>query len=163
MDEEKKNLCDICKKEIATVFYTIIVNNKKMQLNLCEKCAAKKGLVLSLQDTLTLPENTQSAVIELKCPSCGLTFEEFKNTLRLGCAECYNVFDREITAIAQRVHKATQHIGKFVKSSHDRIKIEHDINALKRKLEECLKNERYEEAAKIRDELRQLKKQYGIR
>ena len=41
--------CDICKKNLATVHLTEIIDDKVTELHICEDCAKKKGAQLDQQ------------------------------------------------------------------------------------------------------------------
>ena len=93
--------CDICHKNEATVHLTEIIDNQITELHLCEECARNKGAQMEqhfgLADLLAgLADLGQSFEVvgktELKCPNCGLTYQDFRRVGRLGCSECYQAF-----------------------------------------------------------------------
>ena len=110
----------------------------------------------------------------LKCNSCGYTFDDIANTGRLGCKDCYDVFEDRLDPIIKRIQGANHHVGRIGKIVDN--KIDSKINSnhvnetkkekkemskleeLQEKLKEAIKEERYEEAAKIRDEIKKLEK-----
>lgn len=154
-------LCDICHEREAVLFYTLVINNQKTELHLCESCATKKGLInsvssLDLKDFIPLISK-KSDVEKLKCPRCGLTYNEFMSLTKFGCSECYKAFDKEVSSLARRIHGSDEHIGKSVanvgKSDEKGVK----LFELNKRLKEAIANELYEEAARIRDELKKLK------
>lgn len=172
-------LCDICKKKQATVHITEIINNKMTELHLCEDCAKEKSfqmeqhfgladLLAGLSDIeVSLKEDQKSA---LKCSNCGLSYEDFRKIGRLGCSQCYDSFKENLEPLLKRIHRATKHSGsaplkrKSSKTSSDgkesknNITEESKIEILKQQMAEAVKKEAFEEAAKLRDMINNLKK-----
>jgi protein arginine kinase activator len=154
-------LCDICHKEEAVVFYTLVIGGKKIKLALCAKCAAKKGLLaIPLKKDLS-PESLLSGTStdgdNIRCQRCGLTYREFTKNFKFGCGECYNSFRDRIIPLLRRIHGASQHTGKERKKLNQGAKKEKKILELKRRLKEAIEKERYEDAAKLRDEIKETK------
>ena len=154
-------LCDICHEFEATVFYTIIVNNQKTELHLCEKCATKKGLIkspgsLSLKEFMPLiPHELETE--DIRCPLCGLSYKEFRETTKFGCPECYTAFEKKIIPLLRRIHGSVQHIGKTVEKSIKNQKfMDNKMHELRGRLKEAIEAEQYEEAARIRDEMKKM-------
>jgi len=161
-------LCDICHKREATLFYTMIVNDKKTELHMCEECAIKKGLIMphsrgmiglagigSILPTI-LKEESEEATEHLRCQVCGLTYDGFRKYGRLGCSNCYNTFSDKLRPLLKKIHGSTQHVGKVASKNAEVMRKERKIWELKKKLKEAVSRESYEEAAKIRDELKKL-------
>ena len=161
-------LCDICHKNIATVHLTEIINDKVVEMHICQKCAKEKAEQLqeqlSLSDLLgglvELEEKKEKAI--LRCLRCGLTYEEFKKKGRLGCANCYLTFKEKLFPLLKKIHGATRHIGKSPTSSKRKVSLEERLKELRERLERAVKLEEYEEAARLRDEIRELVKKKNI-
>ena len=155
-------LCDICHKNIATVHLTEIVNENVMELHLCQECARLKteGLKyqLNLSDFLTgLVEKYESPEKKsLTCPLCGLSFDEFKKKGRVGCIKCYGTFKEQLFPLFRKIHGSVRHSGKFPRRIKDTTNIKRKIRELKKRLERAIMLEEYEEAARIRDEIKVL-------
>lgn len=165
-------ICDICHKNPATVHLTEIIDNKMTELHLCEECAQKKGaqmeshfgladLLAGLADlggqfTKTKKES------KTKCPRCGLTYEDFKKIGRLGCGECYSAFTEALLPLLKRIHGSTQHSGKSpskkVTRARRSVKTKGDLQELREKLQRAVELEEYEEAAKLRDKIKEMEK-----
>jgi protein arginine kinase activator len=157
--------CDLCTKP-ATVHLTQIVNNKVHKVDLCEQCAQAKGVTdpsgFSLADLLLKASlNPEPAAPAVRCEQCGFTQADFKKLGRFGCPACYDVFNPLIEPMLDSMHKGVVHTGKVPqqalarKSLHDRLsKLETDLN-------EAIKSERYEDAARTRDEINQVKHSFG--
>ena len=101
-------LCNVCGKKEATVHLTEIVNDQVTKLNLCEDCAKEKGaemeehfglseLLADLTDMGTAAE--PETAIAIKCPNCGLTYQNFRKLGRLGCSVCYDAFKKELAPL----------------------------------------------------------------
>ena len=161
-------VCNICGKNQATVHLTEIIDDQITELHLCEECAQKKGaqieshfglsdLLAGLADLGTQFNKTKTDV-KLKCPKCGLTYEDFKKVGRLGCGECYNAFKEALVPLLKRIHGSTQHCGKSPKKIAKTVKAKNDLEAIKEKLQKAIQKEDFEEAAKLRDKIRELEK-----
>lgn len=155
-------LCDICGKRAATVHLTEIIDGNIQELHLCEDCALKKSQEMqksfSLGDMLaSLVETVSSEEESLICPRCGLTYSEFRKTGRLGCSNCYSAFKRQLTQLIKTVQGSNLHTGK-VPVGVPSLKIDFQIEDLKRKLKRAVELEEFEEAAKLRDKIHELEK-----
>lgn len=153
-------LCNICGKNEATVHLTEIINDQVTKLHLCEECAIKKGsemedhfgladLLAGLADFGTQIEKGEE--LTLKCKNCGMSYRDFKKIGRLGCGECYNYFKKSLDPLLKRIHGSNQHLGKAPAMLSKAVKSEIDIEDLKKKLQEVIEKEEFEEAARLRD------------
>ena len=161
-------VCNICGKNQATVHLTEIIDDQITELHLCEECAQKKGaqmeshfglsdLLAGLADLGTQFNKTKTD-IKLKCPKCGLTYEDFKKVGRLGCGECYTAFKEALVPLLKRIHGSTQHCGKSPKKIARIVKARNELEVLKEKLQKSIQKEDFEEAAKLRDKIREIEK-----
>lgn len=158
-------LCCICKEKPATVHYTQITGDKTQQLDLCESCAKSKGatdpagfafadLLLGLGASQEIEQAAGGA--DVKCPQCGFSHADFKKSGRLGCPECYRTFAEGLGGLLKTMHKGTRHVGKVPavlrqsREASDRLKL------LQKKLAKAIADENFEQAALLRDELKQL-------
>jgi len=153
--------CDLCTNP-ATVHLTQIVNNKVHKVDLCEACAQAKGVTdpsgFSLADLLLKaslnPEMPSSAV---RCEQCGFTQNDFKKQGRFGCPQCYETFSSLIEPMLDNMHKGTAHAGKVPEKALERKSLHDRLGELESSLEDAVKAERYEDAARYRDEINQLR------
>lgn len=174
-------LCEECQMRPATVHITKIINNEKTQMHLCEECAKQKHISFStgisgfgfddtgfsvakllssfFEPTGKTPISTSN---DLKCSRCGLTFQAFSKTGRFGCSQCYNTFKGQMNPMLRRIHGKTFHVGKVPKRTGGQLRIKHEINRLKRELQEAINAEEYERAAVIRDKIKELEKSDNI-
>ncbi len=184
-------LCDNCGKKDANVRYSENINGRKKELNLCEECSRKLGISnmdfsmpidfssffgefledFATPELMSIPAFNEMK--QLKCDNCGYTFEDIANNGRLGCGNCYEVFEERLNPIIRRIQGANQHVGRVGKIIDSKIeqKMEKQPNEktqqkqnksklekLQEDLKQAIKEERYEEAAKIRDEIKKTEK-----
>lgn len=161
-------VCDLCSKEEATVHLTEIIDNKITKLHLCENCARQKGaemeqhfgiadLLAGLADMGATVETREES--GLKCSQCGQSYTDFKKTGRLGCGQCYDSFRKHLVPLLKQIHGSEQHMGKTpMKSAKPKPQRQADVEALRRKLSRAIELEEFEEAARIRDEIRKQEK-----
>jgi protein arginine kinase activator len=156
--------CDFCTQP-ATVHFTQINNNKVHNVDLCEECAQKKGVTnpggFSLADLLlkTAP-GQESTVPAVRCEQCGFTQNDFKKHGRFGCPACYDAFKGMLEPLLDGMHKGTKHAGKVPKAAVDRKSLYDRMTKLELDLTDAIKSERYEEAARFRDEINQMKQAF---
>ena len=192
-------LCQNCGENEANVKYTQIINGVKKQMNLCENCARKLGIeslafkmpsidfsnflggMLSNDMSEFIPSLIKPET--LLCDKCGSSYEDFIDSGKFGCDECYNTFSNQIEALLKNIHGVNRHIGrssKTLQKSKNDEKQEQEENGkqiekkdkqinnqaeenkteklgeLKERLKLEIKEERYEDAAKTRDEIKKL-------
>lgn len=152
--------CELCKKNEATVHLKQASDGKVREVHLCEECAAEKGFdvqsPLALTDFLfglEIQQQTEPDGIDEACPNCHMRRSDFRKTSRLGCAQCYETFSDELTPLLAEMQKGSQHVGKAPKSE----KILGEIASLRRKLDEAVASQNFEEAARLRDAIRGMK------
>lgn len=156
--------CDLCSKP-ATVHLTQIVNNKIHKVDLCEACAQAKGVTdpsgFSLADLLLKASLNPEPAGDAKCATCGFTQQDFKKTGRFGCPACYDHFSKMLEPMLDTMHKGSSHTGKIPQRSAARKSLDERLNRLESELELAIKAERYEDAARFRDELSQIRQSGG--
>ena len=157
-------VCQFC-GDPATVHLTDIVQKVKKESHLCERCAREKQLLpdpvgghLNLQALVALvlgppPPATESAA--LICPTCGLQYTEFRKHGRLGCPADYAAFRPALEPLLDKIHRATAHTGKAPRSAGDGQAKRTELTDLRERLRVAVAAERYEEAAVLRDTIRQ--------
>lgn len=155
--------CQVCGSSPATVHLTDIVQGKKKETHLCQGCAENQQILQ--QQELNLPAILQTLIgqhvgpqadelARLACPACGIRYMEFRARGRLGCPHDYDVFRNGLEPLLQRIHRAARHTGKTPRrgappGGHA------ELVELRRQLQAAVAEEAYEEAARIRDLLRQ--------
>jgi protein arginine kinase activator len=171
--------CQECHKRPASVHFTQVINGNKTEVHVCGVCAKEKGYMTypeegySLHNLLSDLFNFDSASLgktnasvaqtkELKCPQCKMTFSDFKRAGKFGCATCYHTFSNRLDPIFRRVHSGnTQHNGKIPKRKGGDLHVKKQMETLKTELRQLIENEAFEEAAKVRDKIKDLEKQAG--
>lgn len=163
-------LCNICGKNEATVHLTEIVNDKMTKLHLCEACAKEKGTEMEehfgMSDLLAgladMGANIESgAATEVKCPHCGFTYQDFKKAGRLGCGNCYEAFRKQLDPLLKRIHGSNRHVGKVPLSSGKTVREKLTVRELRTALDKAISSEEFEEAAKLRDMIREAESKSG--
>lgn len=158
-------LCQKCKKNEATVHYKKVVNGKQTEMYLCPECADGLGsfdfgfdnFLPSLFGHFMRPEIRPAVV----CPMCGMPLSEIADNGKIGCGECYEAYEEYLLPTLKRIHGSTKHTGKIPKHFGRGIKKDDEIKALKSQLDAAIKNEEYENAAKIRDKIREAEGKAG--
>lgn len=169
-------LCDNCKQREANVHITKIVNNDKTQVNLCEECAREyqeqmgftqpnfsfHQFLAGLLEQPGLVAGEPGLVQEVsQCEKCGTTRQSFSKCGRLGCDQCYETFGAGLNPLIKRVHGREKHTGKVPhRSGHD-IRLRQELEQLKRKLKTLVAKEEFEEAAQVRDTIREIENKEG--
>src|SRR5208283_3652123 len=159
-------LCSACKEKPATVHLTQIVGDKMQKLDLCEECAKTKGVSdptsFNLADADVLfglgasQEIEHTTGTETKCPRCGFTQADFKKSGRLGCPECYKTFAEGLEGLLKTMHKSTRHAGKVPEALRASREQADRLKSLQKKLDKAIKEEDFEQAAHLRDEIKQI-------
>lgn len=160
--------CDHCGAPNATIHLTEIINGEVSEVHLCAKCSKtnmqeyQKNFNMTdfLSDLVDLDDVAEEDVSHVVCDNCGLTYELFKKIGRVGCAQCYSSFHEQLLPLLRKIHTAVRHKGKMPLSSagEDNQQMITRIKELKEKLELAIKNEEFEAAALIRDEIKTLEK-----
>lgn len=166
-------LCQICKENTATIHLTEITHGQRCETHLCQRCAQQQGLgaqtqvplneLLSslLQAAKTATDSQEKTVNfshpDKTCPVCGMTLRRFSETSLLGCPEDYKHFQKELGPLIERTHAGhAQHCGKVPAHAGQEMKKEVELLHLRRQLEQAVKAEDYETAARVRDQIRQI-------
>ncbi len=180
-------ICQNCGENEANFKYTKIVNGEKTEIELCDKCRKELGfgdisfnMPINFSSFLEDFFEEDPDIFEqfpnknmLQCDKCGLKFEEFLNEGKFGCENCYEAFSEKIEPILKNIHGGEKHIGRIGKpkakleqaKSEDVVKFNKKIDKkenskleeLQSKLKDAINEERYEDAAKLRDEIKKLK------
>ena len=172
-------LCEHCKEREANVKYTQIVNGVKKEIFLCDKCSMELGIAdmsfnmpidfasffgdfINEYNNSFMPLVTEKKPVQ--CEKCKMTFDEFVNQGKFGCSHCYDNFSENIDTILKRLHGSNRYIGrKVIKQKETNVELNDEkniadekIKKLKIKIKKLIKEEKYEEAAKVRDEIKRI-------
>lgn len=151
------------------MFYTQVTDGKLKKFVLCEACAQEKGItsadgLLMGSDFLgSSPPQTKipdlvAGLNQEDCSACGFTLEDFRKVGRLGCPECYKVFSREIAGRLPSMHKGAVHKGYLPEGLAKKQALQSELAGLAAKLEGAIEEERFEDAAIIRDQMSEIEK-----
>lgn len=163
-------VCEACKQQQATVHLTEIVNGQMSELHLCEACANQKGAQVEshfgLADMLVgladvgKSQDTERETAVRGCANCGMTYDDFRKVGRLGCSECYGTFKRGLSMLLKRIHGSTHHLGKTPASLVKPGTAKSELAEMKRQLERAIEMEEFEQAARLRDQIRQIEREH---
>jgi len=156
--------CQKCPKA-ATLHITEVLSDEQFEeLHLCEECAHKylyepqqkaqsaKGSEVGV----TEEGDDASSLNQRECPICGIKFVEFRNSGRLGCPHDYQEFREELTPLLENIHGETRHCGKTPRRLPQNKQTQSELTTLRKQLHQAVTKEAYEEAARLRDRIRQL-------
>ncbi len=153
--------CQKCPKQATLHITEVIAEDQFQELHLCEECAnkylyepqqkggAKAGAEAEEGDDV-------AALNQRECPVCGIKFVEFRNTGRLGCPHDYQEFREELTALLENIHGETRHRGKAPRRLPQNKQTQAELIQLRKQLQQAVVKEAYEDAARLRDRIRQL-------
>lgn len=151
--------CSNCKKP-ATIHLTQIVNNEVKKLDFCESCPYQKGVTdpegFSLAEMLTqvpTPFAKGETGEPLECPSCGFRPQLFKKHHRFGCPDCYESLKPFAEPMVANMQAGTKHVGKVPNMMLERVERLQVVEQLRMQLNVAIAEERYEDAAKLRDQI----------
>lgn len=152
--------CQKCAKA-ATLHITEILGEEQIEeLHLCEECAQKHLYEPQQKQTgiKTAPsdEPDEPASLGRECDVCGLKFVDFRNSGRLGCPHDYEVFRDDLLQLLENIHGETKHSGKTPRRLPQNKQTQSELIQLRKKLLQAVNKEAYEEAAKLRDEIKRL-------
>jgi protein arginine kinase activator len=160
--------CDQCHEREAVIHLTQIVNEQVTTLHLCERCAAEKGVESPSAVVKTplgtflaamgknLPETVSAPRAGDTCGRCGGSLQDFRESGRLGCPECYRSFEMPIRDLLRRLHGSTHHVGERY-ADQGAAPAEAPVaetSDLREQLRLAVESENFELAAELRDRLR---------
>lgn len=164
-------LCQHCQQREAIMCLSITENEQTREVYLCEPCAKKNQEVGFVFHPVIVPEFLQALFgfnsksieqpTEKTCPKCGISFTQITQAGKLGCSQCYEIFENQLEPILRRVHGGGQNVGKIPTRRGVEIKNRMELRALKDSLQALIQNEAFEEAALVRDQIRQIEQTKG--
>jgi protein arginine kinase activator len=169
--------CEQCREREAVIHLTQIVNEQVTTLHLCERCAAEKGVESPGSQPKTplgtflaamgqeLPEQVPAPRTGDTCPRCGGSLQDFRESGRLGCSDCYRSFEIPLRDLLRRLHGSTHHMGERY-ADHEAApgagagaatpQERPQAAELREQLRLAVETENFELAAELRDRLRVL-------
>lgn len=169
--------CEVCQERLATLHLTNYANGQKTEIHLCQTCAAEHGYIDTNEEAYTIhdllsgffnvySQSTEEAdrqkkrEAELTCPQCQMTYQQFSKLGKFGCSTCYETFSDYLDPVFKRVHGGnTKHVGKISKRQHAHLQHKRLIQTHRNELKELVKEEKFEEAAKLRDKIKELEQE----
>ena len=163
--------CGVCAKREAVVAFTHIVDDVKQQLVLCHQCAREKNIEVQVtpaaqaKDAPVLVKEIKIELAKLagaegdggvRCPTCEMSYEEFKKIGRLGCPHCYDAFGPQLERLLKRIHGDDRHRGKGPMDAAQSAEAADELERLRDELAQAVAEEAFEEAAQLRDRIRVL-------
>lgn len=163
--------CDSCGKENANIHMTSIVNGVKEEHYYCQQCANQNDqgngtMFSSMFDdsffnnqffaNVMYPQSALGNSKAIACPQCGMTISSFNHQGRLGCDRCYEAFHTQVMPLIKRIHGSTSYEGRIPQRGAADFKVEQTIKQLRNELIQAVKQEQFERAAQIRDEIKSL-------
>ncbi len=176
-------LCEKCKKNNATVFYSENINGLCRSYSLCQDCAKEQKTIASTHEFQSFMNDFPSSIFatlpfmsiqddilggllkandsglkssEKRCPMCKSTINVFSKTGKAGCPECYKTFSDELRDTLRSIHGNVKHIGRTPAGIKKKNENKNHIAELKKELKKAIAEENFENAAKLRDEIRNL-------
>lgn len=161
-------LCQKCHKSLATVRYAEVVDGQVTDQHLCAQCLALHQKNAGLGFELPGPSPTarkpaapaarpvarESLRTQRACSSCGALLSRILESGKVGCSTCYKTFGEQIESILEGLQRSLQHKGKISRLEDNRARLRADLQNKRSLLRSVLKAEQYEEAARLRDEIR---------
>ena len=160
--------CEKCNAREATVFFEQTVNGETKTMHLCHECAAKvkqegffKGFDLFGDQFfgglfgISAPERTAGRT----CPQCGASFADIRREGKVCCPACYAAFAAELEPTLRSLHGNVTHTGRAPAKQRAVQSKQTKLKELRSALQAAIASEQYEEAARLRDEIRTLEKE----
>lgn len=171
-------LCQNCGENEANIKYTQIINGVKKEMSLCDKCAKDLGIeninfnmpihFSSFLDDMFEMNDFMPSLIdgpkELTCDKCKMSYDDFLKEGKFGCSMCYDTFSGKIDSLLKNIQGTNRHVGRNSENNQEspkevqEQKTNNKLNELKERLKIEIQEERYEDAAKTRDEIKKLEK-----
>lgn len=162
--------CGVCNKREAVVVFTHIVDDVKQTLLLCHQCASEKNIKVLVvpaaqakEAPVLVKDKIELAKLagaegdgEVHCPTCAMSYEEFKKIGRLGCPHCYDAFASQLERLLKRIHGDNRHRGKGSIEAAQSAQGADELERLREELAQAVAEEAFEEAAQLRDRIRVL-------
>ncbi len=171
-------LCQHCNQKEATTHIKKNINGQREEMHLCSECARELGVM----DEFKMPSMNDlfgdsflgnflgagvAAMNSLagveRCSTCGSSFNDIVKGGHIGCSDCYDKFADRLEPSIRKIHGKTKHIGKFIsydekeEPAKEESKTEvNQLDLLQQQLDAAIKEQRFEDAAVIRDKIKNL-------
>jgi protein arginine kinase activator len=157
--------CSECQRPIG-VRYSELCNDSLVEQVHCNECPVLLAKLHGRRSEHFTGQVKVDSESGLCCGSCGTTLEAVQTGNPLGCSECYEVFG---DIIAEALAKSQEISSKLIKRSNQQLHIGRSpgetvemspslrLLALNEALDETISREDYEQAAWLRDQIKELK------
>ena len=169
-------LCEKCNQKEAVTYIRQNINGVQSEMHLCQDCASEisgkfeneygklfsdlgfgiDSMLGSIFGQDFLSESLLAEPTE-RCPMCGATLSGIRKTGNVGCSKCYETFRSQLMPLIQRIHGKTTHNGRIPASAEANLYVKNKIVELENELKKAIEQQEFEKAAKLRDELNELK------
>lgn len=165
--------CEHCQQREAAIVMTATNNGQKTKQHLCHECATNlQTFHVELQDATPLQQllttwfgtpawqqQEQKEQRTTACAHCQLTFQQFLKDGKFGCPSCYDAFHDELPPLLKRLQSGIEHVGKVPHVVNEKMSLKKRIELIRQTMKTAVEEERFEDAAKLRDEARALEAQ----
>lgn len=173
-------LCERCNQNNATLYVSEYKDGRSKNTYLCNECAKKQTnisggtkptfenflmgvLEMALDKNMEPPRNRKPEITETTCSNCNMKLSQFRKNGRFGCSNCYQTFEAVLEGALKKIQPGNHHEGKVPKNLQPILEAKKETESYKKnlqlKLNLAVKEERYEDAAKLRDKIRELDKE----
>lgn len=155
--------CQRCPKTATLHITEVLGEDRYDEVHLCEDCAKKYLVEPQKKSAAGKPAPVEEAVEEAEapvagptCDACGVSYLEFRNQGRFGCAHDYDAFKAELLPLLESIHGDVRHVGKTPRRLPRTQGAQVELTNLRRRLQQLVTEENYEEAARVRDRIKEL-------
>src|SRR5262249_28621485 len=145
--------CQNCPKLATMQITEIHGEDNHEELHLCDECAQKYLYETSPKKKAESRE--AGGPSDKQCEHSGTKFVDFRNSGRLGCPHDYQAFQAELLPLLESIHNSTRHAGKTPRRPTQKVRVQ-ELTRLRKDLQKAVVAEAYEEAARLRDRIKQL-------
>lgn len=152
------------------------INGEKTEMHLCAECAKELGVM----EDFKMPKMSDlfgdsflgnflgagaAAMNSLagieRCATCGSSFSDIVKNGHIGCSDCYEKFEEKLEPSIRKIHGKAKHIGKYVTyeeavNQPKAAEKTNVIDSLKEQLSQAIKEQRFEDAAVLRDRINEM-------
>lgn len=167
--------CRFCNR-LAKFHMILLIDGKPDEYHLCEVHvqeylgqAPNDAVALALASQIAQqmaaksgPEVDTMHTDEETCPNCGTTFFEFRSLSRLGCPLDYDIFQDHLETILMNIHGDIRHHGKVPAHSEEQSRRCASLIRMRREISSAVREERFEQASILRDQIKNLEQEAGL-
>ncbi|MBX3729026.1 MAG: UvrB/UvrC motif-containing protein [Candidatus Sumerlaeia bacterium] len=141
------HLCQTCAIEVSPYQKKLMAKQVPIDKIFKELLKGKGAVVMPEQ------EEAQKAATGPTCPTCNLSFADYRSTYMLGCPDCYEAFGDALAADIVRVQRASRHVDSTPPSRSLAAELQERLQAMRSELASAIEYEDFERAAFLRDEI----------